>query len=333
MNYSPLIYAYGEENIAITGEGVLDGQGSNNHWWSWKGNKEHGWKKGMPNQKIARDKLFAMAENGVPVEKRIFGEGSFLRPNFIQPYGCKNILISGVTFKDSPMWFIHPVLCENVIIENVTTVGHGPNNDGCNPESCKDVLIRGCRFDNGDDCIAIKSGRNADGRRLNVPAENIVIQNCNMKDGHGGVVIGSEMSGGVRNIFVEDCTMDSPNLDRALRFKTNAVRGGIIENFFARRITVREVAEAVILVDFYYEEGDKGNFTPVLRNLFVSEMTAKKGKYGFFFKGYERSPISHLRFEDCSFDGMTSPNVFEHVSDVEFTNVKVNGALLESPRE
>ena len=325
MNYSPLIYAYGEKNIAVTGEGVLDGQGSNEHWWPWKGNKEDGWKQGMPSQKRSRTLLFDMAERSVPVKERLFGEGHYLRPSFIEPYNCKNILISGVTFKDSPMWFIHPTLSENIIVENVTVIGYGPNNDGCDPESSKDILISGCRFDTGDDCIAIKSGRNADGRRVNVPSENIIIRNCAMKEGHGGVVLGSEISGSVRNVFVEDCTMDSPNLDRALRFKTNSVRGGVIENFFARRITVGQVKEAVVLIDFNYEEGDAGHFTPRMDNIIISDVTAEQGKYALFLKGYERSPITNMRIENCRFNGMDKPNVIEHVKDLVLTNVMING--------
>lgn len=324
MNYSALIYAYGEKNIAITGEGVLDGNGK--AWWSWKGNKEDGWMPGMPRQHDARAKLWGMADAGVPVEQRIMGEGSYLRPNFFQPYRCTDVHVSGVTFKDSPMWFLHPVLSERVLVEDVTVVGLGPNNDGCNPESSRDVVIRGCTFDTGDDCIAIKSGRNADGRRINVPSENIVIRNCRMKEGHGGVVVGSEVSGGTRNVFVEDCVMDSPRLDRALRFKTNSVRGGTIENFFARRITVGQVAEAVVKVDFYYEEGDVGTHTPVMRNLWVEDLTAQKGQFAFWIKGYERSKISGLHFTRCRFEGMAKANVLEHVADVQFEDVTINGA-------
>ena len=177
---------------------------------------------GPTRQRAGRDRLIEMGEKGVPVAERIFGEGSYLRPNFIQPYRCKNVLIEGVKIVRSPMWEVHPVLSQNVIVRDLTIESHGPNNDGVDPESCRDVLIEGCLFDTGDDCIAIKSGRNADGRRLNVPSENIIVRKCTMKDGHGGVVIGSEISGGCRNVFVEDCKMDSPNLDRALRFKSNA---------------------------------------------------------------------------------------------------------------
>ena len=217
MNYSPFIYAYEQENIAVTGSGTLDGQGGNDNWWSWKGRKEYGWEEGEPHANSDVERLYKMPEENIPVEERIFGKGSYLRPNFIQPYKCKNVLVDSITIKRSPMWVIHPVLCINVTVQNVQVKSHGPNNDGCNPESSRNVLIKNCSFDTGDDCIAIKSGRNADGRRINTPSENIVVQGCTMHDGHGGVVIGSEMSGNVRNVFAEDCVMDSPHLDRALR--------------------------------------------------------------------------------------------------------------------
>jgi polygalacturonase len=324
MNYSPLIYAFGEENIAVTGSGILDGQGSNENWWSWKGNKAEGWSEGMPNQKKDRDQLFQMAENNVPPEERIFGDGHYLRPNFVQPYKCKNILIEGVTFKDSPMWFIHPVLCENVTVKNVRVEGLGPNNDGCNPESSKNVLIENCYFDTGDDCIAIKSGRNNDGRRINVPSENIVIQNCTMKEGHGGVVIGSEISGGVRNVYAEDCSMSSPNLDRAIRIKTNAVRGGVIENLYFKNITVGEVKEAVIKIDFYYEEGDKGNFLPVVRNLNVANLTSEKSEFAIWIKAFENSPVENIKLDNCIFKNVEKENVIENVGSIEKNLVIIN---------
>src|SRR4029079_18180452 len=127
----------------------------------------------------------------------------YLRPQFIQTYRCRNVLVEDVHIVNSPMWEIHPVLSTNVTVRRVKINSHGPNNDGCNPESCKDVLIEGCEFDTGDDCIAIKSGRNEEGRRVPVPSENIVIRKCSMKAGHGGVTIGSEITAGVRNVFVD----------------------------------------------------------------------------------------------------------------------------------
>ena len=157
MNYSPFIYAFGRENVAITGEGTLDGQADREHWWPWKGSAEGGAKKGEPNQTKAREALVEMVERGVAVKDRVFGEGHYLRPQFIQPYRCKNVLIEGVSIKGSPMWEIHPVLSTNVTVRSVNISSHGPNNDGCDPESCADVLIKDCTFDTGDDCIAIKA--------------------------------------------------------------------------------------------------------------------------------------------------------------------------------
>ena len=264
---------------------------------------------------------------GVPPAERVFGEGSFLRPNFIQPYRCENVLIAGVTIVNSPMWEVHPVLCTNVTIRGLTIRSHGPNNDGCDPESCRDVLIERCAFDTGDDCIALKSGRNEDGRRLKTPIENVIVRDCDMKDGHGGVVIGSEISGGARNIFAERCRMDSPRLDRALRFKTNAARGGIIERVAMRDVTIGQLAEAVVTPHFYYEEGDNGGFTPILRDIDVRNVTSKKSQYALLLKGYERSPISNVRVADCSFDGVERPDVLQAVRDVVLTNVRVNGVV------
>src|SRR6185312_5984635 len=166
MNYSPFLYALDETNVGITGAGTLDGQANAQNWWSWR-----------TNQAAARTRLIQMADAGVAPEKRVFGDGpSKLRVSFIEPYRCRNVLIEGVTIVNSPMWEVHPVLSQNVTVRGLTINSHGPNNDGCNPESCRDVLIERCVFDTGDDCIAIKSGRNADGRRLNVPSENIIVR-------------------------------------------------------------------------------------------------------------------------------------------------------------
>jgi polygalacturonase len=326
MNYSPFVYARDAHDVAITGRGTLDGQADREHWWNWRGT---GPAAGAP-MTPARTRLFEMAARGVPVPQRVFGDGHFMRPNFIQPYRCQNVLIEGITVVNSPMWEIHPVLCRNVIVRGVTIRSHGPNNDGCDPESCRDVLIERCSFDTGDDCIALKSGRNEDGRRLHTPIENVVIRDCEMHDGHGGVVIGSEISGGARDIFAERCRMDSPRLDRVLRFKTNSTRGGVIERVAMRDITVGQVAEAVVAADFYYEEGDAGAFTPVLRDIDVRGVTSRKSRYAFLLRGYDRSPIADVRVSDCTFDGVELPDVVEAVRGLVLTNVRVNGQLRQS---
>lgn len=325
MNYSPLIYAYNQKNIAITGTGTLDGQSDKEYWWSWAKKDEHGWEKGMPHQKEDRDMLFQMGEEGIPVHERIFGKGHYLRVNFIQFYRCENILIDGITLKRSPMWEIHPVLSQNITVRNVTIDTHGPNNDGCNPESCKNVLIENCDFDTGDDCIALKAGRNGDGRRVNTPTENVIVRDCRMKDGHGGVVIGSEMTGGCRNVFVEDCIMDSPNLDRALRIKTNSRRGVTVENIYMRNVKIGEVADAILRIYFHYENGDVGDYTPVVRNITLQNITSQKSKYALLLYGYERSPISNISLESCEFKGVEKGNILNYVEELELIDVTMNG--------
>jgi polygalacturonase len=330
MNYSPLIYAFEQKNIAITGEGIIDGQSNETNWWPWKGQTTYGFKKGMPSQvdKDKRAALFEMAEKGLPVSERKFGPGFYLRPQFVQPYRCENVLIEGVTFINSPMWILNPVLCNNVTIQKVTVESHGPNNDGCDPESCKNVLIKDCYFNTGDDCIAIKSGRNADGRRINIPSENIIIQNCKMADGHGGVVIGSEISGGVRNVFAENCIMSSPELDRALRIKTSSARGGVTENIYMRNVEVGQVKEEVIIATMLYE--DAGSHMPIIRNIEVRDVRVRQGgKVGVRLEGYKESPITNLRLVNVTIDSVVAPYKFTNAANIRFENVTINGKKVE----
>ena len=331
MGYSPLIYAYGQENIAVTGSGTLDGQADADHWWPWKGREEYGWREGDSHQADARDVLQRMVEEAVPASERLLAEESYLRPQFIQPYRCRNVLVEGIRVVASPMWEIHPVLCTNVTVRGVRIETHGPNNDGCNPESCTDVLIEDCYFDTGDDCIAIKSGRNAEGRRIAVPSSNIVIRNCEMRQGHGGVVIGSEMSGGVRNVFAENCRMNSPDLERALRIKTNSVRGGFVENVYMRDVTVGQVADAVFRVNFFYEEGDAGDHDPLVRNVELRGVTCEKSTYALYVRGYEDAPIRDVRLIDCHFRNVDRESVVEHVNGLTFRDVTINGIRTSAP--
>jgi unsaturated rhamnogalacturonyl hydrolase len=317
MNYSPLIYAFEQENIAITGKGVLDGSASMENWWAWKRSD-----KGAASIR----RLLDFNDRGVPVEQRVFGAEYQLRPNFIQPYRSRNILIEGVTINNSPMWEIHPVLCTNVTVRGITVISHGPNNDGCNPESSRDVLIEDCVFDTGDDCIAIKSGRNDDGRRLAKPSENIIVRNCTMKDGHGGVVMGSEISGGVRNVFVENCRMDSPNLDRALRFKSNALRGGVVENIFMRNVEIGRVAEAILTIDLLYETGAKGPHRPVVRNVSIEKVRSASSPRVMWVAGFPGAVIDDIRFSDCAFRGVESTELVQNAGSISFKNVTIEPA-------
>ncbi len=316
MNYSPLVYAYGQENIAITGGGLLDGGASEENWWLWKeghyGNsKVNPWK----------DRLTGMADEGVPPEQRIFGTEGKLRPSFIQPYKCRNVLIEGVRVRRAPFWQVHPVLCTNLTIRGIDVASPGPNNDGCNPESCRYVLIENCRFDTGDDCIAIKSGRNTDGRRVNVPGEDIIVSDCEMKAGHGGVVIGSEMSGGVRNVFVEDCRMSSPDLWYMLRIKSNSLRGGFVENVHVRKVDIGTIGRAAIRVNFQYAKGDVGEFTPRVSNISVRDVTGKNVRQVLSLIGYERSPVRDIHVANCRFEGVQEADLVEHVEGLVLDNV------------
>ncbi len=333
MNYSPLIYAFEQNNVAVTGSGMLDGQATNDHWWPWVGNAKFGSKPGAPNARADADALVAMGDKDVPVNQRIFGEGHYLRPSFFQPYHCNNVLIEGVSIRNSPMWELNPVLCRNVTVRNVKIASFGPNNDGCDPEASTDVLIEGCVFETGDDCIAIKSGRNRDGRRIGVACENLIIRDCTMKDGHGGVSLGSEGSGGIHNVFVDNCRMDSPNLQRALRLKTNTFRGGSYENVYFTNITVGQVAEAVIEVDFFYpeyanREGRGGPFQPLVKNVVVENVTSKSSKRALYLRGYEKAPVSGVRIAHCSFDNVSDADVIENVKDLELVDDKRNGKAM-----
>lgn len=327
MGYSPLIYAYKQKNIAITGNGTLEGNANNHTWWPWKGaHKEAHWQLiAGEDQKPARTQLIQDAEDNVPVQDRKYSEGAFLRPPFIQPYLCENVLVEGITIKNSPFWLLNPVLCKHVRVTGVTFLSHGPNSDGFDPESCDHVYIDNCLFDTGDDCIAIKSGRNADGRRIATPCENIVIENCHMKEGHGGVVIGSEISGGVNNVFVQNCTMDSPYLERAIRIKTNSIRGGLIEHIRVRNIDVGTVKNAIV-VNFFYEEGDKGKFDPTVRDIKIEKLHCKNVlDKALYLRGFERAPMYDIHLIDCKFDAVAKPSIVEHVKNFTLTAVFING--------
>ncbi len=278
MNYSPFIYAYGKKNIALTGSGTLDGQATTGDkknpatmvWHQWKSKRNYTLSDGTVKeaheaQDAPRTKLFGQGQTDVPVSQRQYGESEeedwsgaddgFLRPNFIQPYNCQNVLIEGVTILNSPMWEINPVLCDTVLVQNVTVDSHLHNNDGCDPECTSNIVIRNNRFDVGDDCMAIKSGRNGDGLRVSRSSFNIVLEDNVFVDGHGGVTIGSEITNGVKNIFSRNNEMNSDELQAAYRFKTNYIRGGVIENIYYKDDTVKMVENTrpVILVDLNYD--------------------------------------------------------------------------------
>ncbi len=327
MGYHPLIYAYGEQDIAVTGGGIIDGSADDLTWWPWKGPwaGRYGNTAVTERQAGDRTRLFDMAERGVPPEQRVFGAGSRLRPPLFQPYRCRNVLVEGVTITNSPFWLLHPVECTSVTFRNVTCSSHGPNNDGIDPESCTDVLIDGCTFDTGDDCIAIKAGRNADGRRIGKPCENIVIRNCHIKDGHGGIAIGSEMTGGVRNVFIHDCVMDSPHLLWALTIKTNAYRGGRVEDIHLDRIKVGTVDRTFVQIWLFYEEGEGGAFVPSVERVTVSNSTVARTGRVLLVRGRPDSPIRGLVLDQVTVDQEASPSVVIDAVDTVLNAVDIGG--------
>lgn len=333
-NYQPMIYAYEQENIALTGKGTVDGGAHNGNWWKMCGAKHYGWTEGVISQRIGRPQLQEWNENGVPVEQRKLGDGYGMRVQLINPVKCKNILIEDVTLLRSPFWVMHPLLSENITVRRVHVQNDGPNGDGCDPESCKNVLIEKCYFDTGDDCIAIKSGRNRDGRTLGIPSENIIVRDCYMKNGHGGVVVGSEISGGYKNLFVENCKMDSPDLDRVIRIKTNSCRGGVIEDIYVRNVQVGQCKEAVLKINLDYEPREvcDRSFPPVVRNVFLDKVDCNASKYGVMIVGLpDKCNVYNIEVKDCNFNGVTTDrnNITGEVRDVRFDNLRLNGKLVK----
>ena len=344
-NISPLIYAYQAKDIAITGTGTIDGGGSRETWWPWVGNKRFGFKDGMTItqwNEHSRPLLLKQAEDGVDMDERRFGPQDGLRPQMINFNQCEGILIENVTLLRSPFWVIHPLLSTDITVRGVHINNDGPNGDGCDPESCDRVLIENCYFNTGDDCIAIKSARNNDGREggqgryAGRPSKNIIIRNCKFNNGHGGVVIGSEISGGCQNVFAENCEMDSPSLDRVLRIKTNSCRGGIIENINMRNIKVGQCGEAVLKINTDYEPREVccRGFYPTVRNVTMENVTCQKSKYGVMIVGYDDPKLAYtvnnITVKNCQFDGVYNKPIHQTglAQDITYENLMINGSLV-----
>lgn len=310
-NYSPLIYANGGENISITGSGTLIGSGES--WWRWKN-----------LQQTAADRLYNMAADNVPVEKRIFGTTeAALRPQFIQPINCRNVLLEGFTIIDGPQWTIHPVYCENVTVRNVNVLTRGHNTDGLNPDSCRNVLIEGCTFETGDDCIAVNSGLNEDGWRINRPCENIEIRNCTMNGGHGAIVIGSAMSGGVRNVYAHDCKIK--NTMQGIRIKSMRGRGGYVDGVKMENIKINNVSDQAIQITMFYE------FTTVeprtkepseFKNIEIRNIRGKGAKTAIQIKGVPENNPQNIEIKNVNLEAQKA---YEHsdIGDTKMVNVNI----------
>jgi polygalacturonase len=290
--------------------------------------------KGRPLR--GRPLLMDQAEKNIPVEQRRMRASDNLRPQLINLYKCENILIRDVTLTRPAFWTIHPLMCRNITVDGVTIITDGaPNGDGCDPESCSNVLIQNCFFNTGDDCIAIKSGRNNDGRKWNIPSENIIVRRCTMENGHGGVVIGSEISGGYRNLFVEDCEMNSPELERVIRIKTNNCRGGAIENVYVRNVNVGQCSESVLHINLLYEpnESCRRDFPPFVRNVYLDNVKCGQSRYGVYIAGYEEAAnVSNINLRDCEWKNVKQGNRIEgKIEGLNFSNTTINSETVRTP--
>ncbi|MFZ4726731.1 MAG: glycoside hydrolase family 28 protein [Paludibacter sp.] len=329
-SFSPLIYAVDAENITIKGEGKIDGQGKK--WWDefFRIYVDLG-KSGVRDL----NKYQPMWDNANDV-KTLYAETNqdyissmqrrFFRPPFIQPIRCKNIRIEGITIVNSPFWTVNPEFCENVTIDRVTINNPlSPNTDGINPESCKYVHISNCHISVGDDCITLKSGRDLQARKLNAPNENITITNCTMLAGHGGVVIGSEMSAGVKKVVISNCVFDGT--DRGIRIKSTRGRGGVVEDIQISNIVMKNIKEEAIIMDMLYTKmpiEPVSERTPIFRNINISNITGSGVMIPIKIRGLEESPISNITFTNINIDGKQKC-VFQNCNNIKMVDVFVNG--------
>lgn len=327
-NYQPLIYANGATNVAITGPGTIDGNASNSDWYTWKA-------KGATDQANLR----TQNANNVPVASRIYGAGHYLRPGLIEFYNCTNILFDGFTAQNSPFWTIHPVFSHNITARGFHSVGNVQNTDGFDPESCTDVLIENATIDVGDDAIAIKAGRDHDGWTYYTPTENVVIQGCTVNSHVGGVAIGSEMSAGVRNVYVQNMKfgMSSRALFYGFYVKSAITRGGFIRDVYAKTISVGTVDTFFYLTGHYVSGPVIGptSFTTV-SNINVDGATvAKTNNQPFFIAGSDATKVATgIHLSNITVTASATPALASgsgHYSGLTTTNDVVNGAAFNPP--
>lgn len=354
-NQSP-ISATGAVNIAITGNGIIDGNGD--AWRMVKKDKlnETQWKKLVSSGGVLSDdkKTWFPSESSVSGSK-LTNPGAisqekddafyasvkdFLRPNLVVLTNCKSILLDGITFQNSPAWCLHPLMCENLIVRNIFVKNpwYAQNGDGIDVESCKNVLIESSTFDVGDDALCMKSGRDAEGRKRGMPTENVIIRGCTVYASHGGFVIGSEMSGGAKNIYVSNCTFIGTDI--GLRFKTTRGRGGVVENIFIKDIYMKDIVGEAILFDMYYMAKDpiplagekrelpKVEFkpvdetTPVFKNFHVSNVYCNGADKAIFVRGLPEMHIKDIVLENMVLQADKGFDIQE-ASGITFKNIKV----------
>lgn len=316
-NYSPMIYGNNVENVAITGNGIIDGEAKNT-WIKWK-----------PLEK--KDQLLTreMNHKNTPIKERIFGEGHYLRPQLIQFINSKNILIENVLIEDSPFWCVHLLKSKSITIRGIKYNAHNNNNDGIDPEYSSDILIENVLFDNADDNVAIKAGRDYEGRsNSNTPSENIVIRNCEFKGLHA-IVIGSEMSAGVRNVYVENSKFRG-YLKRGIFIKTNSDRGGYIKDIYFNNLYFGKVEDCIYITANYHGEGG-GLFPSKVSDISFSNISCIEAtNTGIVIEGYPNKKVENIKLDNITIqsakNGMTITNT-ENVT----TNEVVIGEKATSP--
>lgn len=312
QNYSPMIYGYGLTNVSITGKGCIDGNAATT-FATWR-----------TKQKAAQTMTRKMNHEETPVEKRNFGEGDWLRPQLIQFFKCKDITISDVFITNSPFWCIHLLESENIICRALRYDAKLVNNDGIDPEASRNVLIEEIMFNNGDDNVAIKSGRDNDGWRLLRPSENIIIRNCRFKGLHA-VVMGSEMSAGIRNIFVEDCTF-AGYCKRGIYVKTNPDRGGFVRDIYVNNCEFDEVEDLFYVTSMYAGEGSGSSHFPIVENIYVNNLKCARAKAaGIVLQGTETHPVRNVTFNNVEIGKVENAISIDNTENVVMNNCHIGG--------
>ena len=318
FNYSPFIYAYQATNVALTGKGEIDGNGAA-VFNTWK-----------PKEKPGMDRLRQMGNDSIPVYQRTFGDGWFLRPCMIQFWGCNNVLVEDVNIYDSPFWIIHPVYCNNVTVRGVYIDSNNYNNDGCDPESSTNVLIEKVRFNVGDDGIAIKSGRDQDGWRIGQATENIIIRDCHFA--RWAITIGSEMSGGVRNIFIEDCKIDSCR--NGIYFKSNLDRGGFFENLYMRNIEADICLWGMVNFRTDYHGYRGGNYPTQFRNITIENIKCNRvDSVAIMANGVPEAKLYDITLRNIEVKEAPKATQMQNVVNLKLENVVVNGKKVTQENE
>ncbi|WP_223165670.1 glycoside hydrolase family 28 protein [Lentzea indica] len=318
-NYQPFIYAFEQKNIAITGKGTIDGDATNGPWPEWRAG--------------STALLRQWGEEGKPVEERIMGPGKNMRPNMIQFFRCRNLLVEDVLIKNPAMWSLHFVFSRNITVRRIEIYSTNSQGDGVDLDSSSYAHVHDSKFNTNDDCVVVKCGRDADGRRVGIPSTHIVVERCKFSGRWGGITIGSEMSGGVQKVFCRDCEINAPDypgrypIKHALYIKTNQDRGGVIDGVHLRNVFGQNVEREILFVSMFYQNGGTKGFFPQINNLTIDRMRINGGKIAATFRGFPQSHIRNVLISNSAFTGITEPNLIENTDNLVFRNTTINGVV------